>query len=218
MGRVRVGEGTVYVSTYVNPDPNGAIYSRMYNVLLRNLSHAALGSSPLDGECAAFTAAAGTGKPMRLYTLSDKLDEVERMLTACGYQVERMNPKPLLDMYDFETIKCKGEPFTSPDGKAVIIYYTVTSPTARKLEKNDLGLPDPMAQTFLDLEIEGEAELFVNAVSCGTARGNATFSDITIEGGFNHVFIIFRPEKAGSTLSMQWRNIMHEPEGSFRIG
>jgi len=222
MGRVRVGEGTVYISTFENtaaPDHEKDYpkYSRLYNIVLRNLSGKRFGKNPLEGECLAQTLAAGSGKPEYLHVLRGELPDTAYMLTACGYQVERMNPKPLLDMYPFEKVACKNAPYISEDGKETVVYYTITSPIVRKLEKNVSGLPDPMAQTFLDVDVDGEIDLYLNGTLCGTASGKCTFADLSIEGGYNHILILFRPAKKGSTLSMQWRNIMHEAETSFRF-
>jgi hypothetical protein len=133
------------------------------------------------------------------------------MLEASVYQNERMNAKPILAMGGFSVLAGEDGRFNPPPGP-VVLYYTIQSDTARKNRSSNLGIPDPSAQTFLDITGKGRIRAWLNAGALGELGGGGTFPDLELERGFNHVLILWEPETPGEGLGMRWRNIMRQAE------
>ena len=84
----------------------------------------------------------------------------------------------------------------------------------------NIGVPNPELLTFMDITGDGEVEVIVNGEKidnldlCG---GRATASDIALEMGYNHVLLLWRAASGKSELSLAWRNIMRQPETTFKF-
>ncbi|MDD5708600.1 MAG: hypothetical protein PHR35_22005, partial [Kiritimatiellae bacterium] len=99
-------------------------------------------------------------------------------------------------------------------------YMRVHSAVQRKDARSNLGVPNPEAYTFLDMEGEGKAEVMINGVTREpiTLHGTVTVSDIPLELGRNHVLIRWQPESCKSLLRLRWRNLDNKPETKFTFG
>lgn len=216
MGKITLGRGTVYISTFRNPNPEKIRLDRLKNVLAHNISRLETGSSLLDGECARSDRASGKGYAETPRTVPLQRCELPRMLEACTYMVERMNTKPILDMYPFEKQTAPGGRLVLPEGDTAV-YCPLFSRFARKQHSLGTGLPDPMAQTFADAVLEGcTAEFYLNAELLGTLEeGKGTLSDINLERGLNHVLILVHARGKNASLCVKWHNILGSPEYGF---
>lgn len=218
-GVIPYGKGRIYVSTFKKQLDGHPRLRRFYHAMLRNLYHISIGKNPLDGACVLAGAGRSKGYPEQVYCLNLEANDTEltHMLKFCTYQNEHINPKPVLEKYPFKKI-------ASPDGvhpregRGMLIYYTIESRITRRREENDLGLPDPTAETFLDLRGTGNIAVWINgrpACKAEVKQEGVTVSDISIENGFNHILLYWQPQGSSEPLCMQWRNTMHIPETGF---
>jgi hypothetical protein len=124
-----------------------------------------------------------------------------------------MNAKPILTMGGFSVLAGKDGRF-APDisSGAAVLYYTIQSDTARKNLSSNLGIPDPTAQTFLDITGNGTVRAWLNAKPLGELTGGGTFPDLELERGFNHILIQWEPKTPQDGIGMKWRNIMRQAE------
>ncbi|MDR3148256.1 MAG: hypothetical protein LBU00_07775 [Treponema sp.] len=122
-----------------------------------------------------------------------------------------MNAKPILTMGGFSVLAGQEGRFTPPPA-TTLFYYTVQSDTARKNLSSNLGIPDPSAQTFLDISGKGTARVWLNAQPLGEHSGEGNFPDLELERGFNHVLIRWEPETPRESITMRWRNILRQAE------
>ena len=100
------------------------------------------------------------------------------------------------------------------------MYSRLNSPSVRKNFGSDQAIPDPGAQTFLDVYADGATDLYINGRHIGHAvseNGRATYPDIELESGLNHVLLVFRPATGDPTVKTAWRNIVRHPETGFRF-
>lgn len=217
MGRLNVGKGILYVSTFRNPKTNGGRLARLYNVLLSNISLEPVGSSLLNGACTRSDSLKGNGSPERLFAMQYSPKDHDKLLAACAYQVERMNIRTILGMYEMKPLLSDSEGFLVDKGKTVI-YGSLVSQKKRAQQKNNDWLPDPLAQTFLDIGLtNGTADIFINGTHVAHVNDKEnTVADICIERGLNHVLILTDTETIGH-LNLRWHNIMGEAEGGFEF-
>ncbi len=222
-GRIPYAKGFLYISTFKKPEDGYKKLSRLYNTLYRNVFGVWRGDDPLDGACVKEKKGASRGYAEAVYCMNVSADDaaIAGMLDYCAYQNEHINPKPLLEKPGFARVRLEDGTLSASSfekGKDVVIYFTVESRITRKRGNNDLGLPDPTAETFLDLTGEGTVDVWINThhACSGVMHGDTvTASDISIENGFNHILLRWRPTDASSSLRMQWRDIMHMPETGF---
>lgn len=220
-GRIAYGLGHIYISLFRCPEGAPLRLKRLNNLLLRNL-YALPGGSLLKEDFLTASSGYSMGYPGVVFCYANG-EEAEKLNDYCNFQNEHINPRPLLETYPFTRVKIKDGILRRADvnnTKECVIYYTLESATSRKMEKNDLALPDPTAETFLDLSGQGQVDVWVNrrlaAQGC-LDDGSITAADVEIENGFNHILIRWRSENEKAQLKMQWRNIMHEAETGFRF-
>lgn len=219
LGRVRIGKGAVYINQF-HPPESRPRFERYYSRLAANLGE------PLPDESLFAEGPAdrqqSTGRPQRL-RLANISEVTEEILDATRFSPDHFISIRITDYGDWITReetrgRCSAEPF-DPD-RPIAMYYIVESSTPRKNMKLEDGLPNPELMTFLDVTGDGTMDLYVNAHHYGTLDlndGSATASDIAIESGRNHVLLVWTPATPTSEMSMQWRNIMGQPETDFRF-
>ncbi|MBN2852315.1 MAG: hypothetical protein JXQ23_06210 [Clostridia bacterium] len=177
-------------------------------------------ASLLEGECVPDIHKNSDGFPEKMYVYGKEVNDAtwENMLQCTVPSMERMATAPILNMGDWEQFEGESGNFMV-DYQNSYLYYRIYSPVARKNVKTNLGVPNPMMLTFLDISGVGEAHVFVNGVSYGKVKVNdaATISDISLEKDFNHILIRWGTKDTMLSLKMQWRNIMRQPETSFRF-
>ena len=180
----------------------------------------------LCGECTKANENASEGYPKMLYAwdAGEFADTFDALLSCTNYQVERMNPTQALNQYPtYRTLYSEDGVWSAAEcpanNGAVLLYYTIFSPVSRKDEGSNLDVPDPSAQTYLDLVGDGEVSLWINGKPQGsvTLDGKGGFSDLELERMFNHVLLRWTPKSADGSLGMQWRNILRVPERTFRF-
>ena len=224
------GEGILYLSVFENVgNRDGKPAPRLNRVLRRlcvNLGGKPDAPSALEGECTRANDAVSEGYPKMLFAWDGAMedDTFKRLLACTTYQVERMNPTQALASFDgYQTLYSDDGTWNAADcpqsGKGILLYYTIFSPVTRKNLGSNLDVPDPAAQTYLDLTGEGEVQLWINSVDCGKMHldGKGTFSDLELERMFNHIVIRWTPANPDGKLGMQWRNILRVPERTFRF-
>lgn len=218
MGKIPYGKGIIYVSTFRNPDPSKIRLERLKNVLIHNLSQTESGRGMLEGDCVRSDLPSGKGYAEQVYITPFEKSTLNRMLGACDYTVERMNTKPILSMYLFEKVSTDEGKITVHKGEQAV-YFPLFSKFVRKQLSLGTGLPDPLAQTFADVKLEGgTADVYINAeFKEHLMNGPNTISDINLERGLNHVLIIFRAEKEDTSLAIRWHNILGAPETGFHF-
>ena len=118
--------------------------------------------SMLCGECTKANENASEGYPKMLYAwdAGEFADTFDALLSCTNYQVERMNPTQALNQYPtYRTLYSEDGVWSAAEcpanNGAVLLYYTIFSPVSRKDEGSNLDVPDPSAQTYLDLVGDG---------------------------------------------------------------
>jgi hypothetical protein len=188
-------------------------FGRFENNLLRNLGKMTDAGVLLNGEIE--SNGGSKGFPERIFTIQSKKFPPEEALHYTKYLTERMNASPILAAAQFEEKH-------SPNGDFILkgdtlIYFTLFSPSARKNLGSNIGVPDPGAQTFADVEANGEVTLWINSKKKDTFNisGTDTFADLELEGGLNHILIQYKPKNSAGTFRINWRNILRHPECDF---
>ncbi len=228
--RFPYGSGAVYLSTLEQLEgKKGKAAPRLLRPLRRlcaNLGAKNGFPSALEGEHTGAGSGSSEGYPKMIYTWDGNMDQdTFALLLSCNaYQAERMNPtQALAACSGYRTLYSEGGIWPAEQclmsGSSTLLYYTAFSPLLRKDLGSENNVPDPAAQTFLDLTGEGEVELWINAQYCGsmTLEGKGTFSDLELERMYNHILLRWTPKEASGSLGMQWRNIQRVPERSFRF-
>lgn len=222
LGRLKVGTGELYLNMFSPPLAERKRFKRLLNRLYLNLG-GNLNVSLLSGDKVPEPPVNSPGYSQTVYFYNDSCDNSTRkkMIECTEYQIERMNPTPILNIEGFNKVKNDDGVWCADDlnlAKDIYIYYTLYSPSVRKDRGSNLGIPDPNALTNLDLYGEGEVELIINTVKVGELSiedGPATISDIELERGYNHILVKWIPVSKESTLQMKWRDIMRRPEKEF---
>lgn len=188
-------------------------FGRFENHLLRNLGKTVDAGVLLDGEIE--SGGGSKGYPEYIFTIRNGLLPPEEALRCTKYTTERMHASPILAAARFE------EKY-SADGDFVIdgdtlIYFTLFSPAVRKNLGSNIGIPDPGAQTFADVTADGEVTLWINSKEKDTFNisGSATFADLELESGLNHILLQYKPKDGAGPFQIQWRNILRRPECDF---
>ncbi len=228
--RIPCGKGNVVISTMENlGNKDGKPAPRLERAIRRlrvNLGGELPFESMLCGECTKANENASEGYPKMLYAwdAGEFADTFDALLSCTNYQVERMNPTQALNQYPtYRTLYSEDGVWSAAEcpanNGAVLLYYTIFSPVSRKDEGSNLDVPDPSAQTYLDLVGDGEVLLWINGKPQGsvTLDGKGGFSDLELERMFNHVLLRWTPKSADGSLGMQWRNILRVPERTFRF-
>ena len=227
LGRVKAGAGQIIFNQFVVPAdaPERARFARLSNRLAANLGYAADGSL-LDGDRVPESSAKSPGYPEKIHLLNTPVDAGLRqsLLASTQYRLEYISSSPIFGVGEWQhNLLCpKGE--ISAAGLdlqlPVYAYLQVHSAVQRKDASSNLGVPNPEAYTFLDLEGDGTAEVTINGDTRAPLKlgGMVTVSDIPLEQGRNHVLICWSPESGKSVLRLRWRNIDHKPETKFLFG
>jgi hypothetical protein len=221
LGVAEAGRGRVILSAFRPDQPAHPGLPRARNLLLRNLGRRFDGSL-LEGD-AVPESGKSRGFPETCHVLadSDRTADWNKLVENTRYSSERMVSKPILTIGSWKRIECPhGNVQTPEDNRDLILYYVIRSAIARKNIDMDIDVPNPEALTFLDVQGTGTVSLVVNGCPYGTQSltgGNATFSDIELEAGFNHVLLRWSPDRGDTPLTMRWRNIMRQPERAFQF-
>lgn len=227
LGRVRTGAGEVLFNQFA-PAADAPARDRLAR--LRNRLAANLGARPagslLDGDCVPQTRALSAGYPETVHILNvpEEPGLHARLIACTPYTLEHIHNAPIFGVGLWRrALPCPGGVLSAAGLDAanpVYAYLQVISAVQRKDASSNLGVPNPEAYTFLDLEGAGTAQVTVNGHTRDALAlaGAATVSDIPLEQGCNHILIRWQPESAGSTLRLRWRNIDHRPETGFRFG
>ncbi|MFA5204546.1 MAG: glycoside hydrolase family 2 TIM barrel-domain containing protein [Lentisphaeria bacterium] len=225
LGRVRAGRGQVLFNQFAPPKELKPRYPRLDHRLLANLGMRFPGS-PLDGPGVPCGGCTGPGFPERLHVLNPVAtpELVKNLVDATRYSVEHLGVAfPILAVPGWVKTETPDGVVSAAGldlGRDVFLYSPVVSPVSRKELSSNLGVPNPDALTFLDLEGEGEVTVTLNAATRrpqALTGGRATVPDLPLEQGGNHVLIRWRPLGPASTLRLRWRNLNGRPETGFRF-
>ena len=77
---------------------------------------------------------------------------------------------------------------------------------------------EKLARERLMMIADGETDLYINGRHIGHATaedGKATFPDLELESGLNHILLVWYPQSDNSTIKTLWRNIVRHPETGF---
>ncbi|HNX14869.1 MAG TPA: glycoside hydrolase family 2 TIM barrel-domain containing protein [Oscillospiraceae bacterium] len=206
---------TVWISCFDFELNKRGRFGRFENQLKRNLGIRTDAGALLDGGIEPTNGSKGC--PERIYTISADQFPPEVALHFTKYLTERMNASPILAAANFEEKhSSEGDFIVTGD---TLIYFTLFSPTARKNLGSNIGVPDPGAQTFADIEANGEISLWINSQEKGTANvsGSAVFADLELESGLNHILIRYQPKNGAGPFKINWRNILRHPESDFNF-
>jgi hypothetical protein len=220
VGRIRAGSGTVIFNQFNPPFDKRIRFKRLANRLIANLGVVADGESIFDGARSAKASVMSNGYPREVFVYNGPCGDSEKTaLVSCTLAGEKKT---------FKEVAAKSFLMFSNDGvwKAngydlahdLWIYYCISSPSERKSGISNVGVINPEAFTFMDIEGEGTVELIVNGQAfnqVAAVDGKATVADISLEQGENRILAHWKPVCDKSTLHMKWRNIMREPEVGF---
>ncbi|MDR0669796.1 MAG: hypothetical protein LBF95_06910 [Treponema sp.] len=213
VGSLSYGAGRLFLSTLAMPKGEAPRLGRLENLMIQNLSGKPVREYLLSQGITVEDQSRSRGYPESVYCWKGEPGEklLSAMLEASVYQTERMNAKPILAMGGFSILPGTGGCFVPDTGQAVL-YYTIQSDTARKNLSSNLGIPDPTAQTFLDISGNGTVKAWLNGRALGELRGGGVFPDLELERGFNHILILWEPTTPRDGIGMRWRNIMRQAE------
>ena len=158
------------------------------------------------------------GIPKQAYFLSAKKAEngsLKKILALCDYSKENTSPGMPETVLPFKKLDAvNGEFLLSRD--SVYIFYSVYTPVRRLVEELQQDIPDPLANTYLNIMGNGNAELWINGKWFGKAKKGVRFSEIGLEKGWNKILILWTPSAMGvPNLKMQWENINGRAEDTF---
>ena len=217
IGYINYGKGRVFVSTFTEKEeiPRTA---RVKKQLLLNLGAAPTSETLLDGERLP-KQEDKDGIPKQAYFISSKKindGDLEKMLGVCSSGGEKPPSEAPKDIFPFEKRSTVNSEFLlSRD--SVYVYYQVYTPVSRIIVKLNQDIPDPLANTYLNMQGNGGAKLWVNGKWFGDAKG-VRFSEIGLEKGWNQILIRWTPGAMGvPNLKMLWENINGRPEDTFRF-
>lgn len=227
LGRVRAGAGQVLFNQFVVPAdaPPRERLARLANRLAANLGALHAGSL-LDGDLVPASAALSPGYPEKVHLLNVPEDAALRrsLIDGTQYVLEHISSSPVLGVAQWRSgVSCPNGEISAAGldvRHPVYIYTQLLSAVQRKDAASNLGVPNPEAFTFLDLDGKGEVEVAINGhprPALALRETTATVSDIALEQGCNHVLIRWQPASAESVLRLRWRNIAHKPETKFRF-
>lgn len=193
-------------------------FQRVLNYLLKGLGKKST-KSILEG--AIIKRGESKGYAQRVYLCSREVDErtLEEMVESTTYQTERMNPSVILDMAPFERVLCEEGYVNSPDSLQTFIFYTIESSVVRKDIGSNLGVPNPDALTFMELQGQGKVRVWINSkfISELNLEGEATLSDLELERGYNQVLIEWKARSKEDRLKTYWRNISRKAETGLKF-
>lgn len=224
LGRIRVGDGEVYLNQFAPPLDKRVKFYTLLNRLNANVG-ARRADSILDAGPRVEPTACSTGSPHVLWVLQQPCDDDlrARMVQAAEFSGERLPPASMLALGAWRETTCEhGRITVSVCGSArpVWLYSRLRSPIPRKNIALDIGIPNPAALTFLEAIGTGTLELFVNGVSRGMQTLSGVpqlFPDIALEQGWNQILLAWMPADAAATLQLTWRTITAQPETSFEF-
>jgi hypothetical protein len=213
LGSIPYGAGRIFVSTLAAGAEEPRL-ARLENLIVGNLTGKPVRETLLSRELAVQDESRSRGYPESVYWRNGMpaKDAFSAMLEMLVYRNERMNAKPLLAAGGFTALAGKDGRFTPERPGTAVLYYTVQSDTARKNRTSSLGIPDPTAQTFLDISGNGKVTAWLNGRALGELKDGGTFPDLELERGFNHLLLIWEPAEPQDGINMKWRNIMRRPE------
>jgi hypothetical protein len=222
LGRVKVGAGQIIFNQFAVPAdaPERARFARLSNRLTANLGSVPDGSL-LDGDRVPESSAKSPGYPEKIHLLNIPVDAglQQRLISSTQYMVDVFMGVPIFSEANWQRdVPCPNGEISAAGldlQHPVYIYMQIHSAVQRKDASSNLGVPNPEAYTFLDLEGDGTAVVTVNSVSRAQLTLSGTISDIPLEQGRNHVLICWRPKSGKSALRLRWRNIDHKPETKF---
>jgi hypothetical protein len=218
IGKISYGEGSIYVSTFRETEKLPRTL-RVKNQLLLNLGTTPKAENLLDGDSLPKQDDAD-GIPKEAYFLSAKETsekDFEKILKLCKYRSEEKAGDTPETQFPFKKKSSEnGEFLFSRD--STFIFYPVYTPVRRLIANLRQDIPDPLANTYLNMQGNGKAELWVNGEWFGTANKGVRFSEIGLEKGWNYILIRWTPGAMGiPNLKMQWENINGHQEDTFKF-
>jgi hypothetical protein len=227
LGRVKAGAGQIIFNQFAVPAdaPERTRFARLSNRLAANLG-AVADCSLLDGDHVPESSAKSPGYPEKIHLLNIPVDTglQQRLISSTQYMVDVFMGVPIFSEANWQRdVPCPNGEISAAGLNLqlpVYAYLQVHSAVQRKDASSNLGVPNPEAYTFLDLEGDGTAEVTINGDTRAMLKlgGMVTVSDIPLEQGRNHVLICWSPESEKSVLRLRWRNIDHKPETKFLFG
>ncbi len=226
IGRVRCGAGWIVFDQFTPPvyqggAPKGRTVER--TLRLRNRLRANLGHEPTTGAFTGATtigrAARSPGHPVRIQVLDASVDAQlhAALVTDTAFQLSHQSCKSILGRADWRRLENPDGVFDlgpAPAHGVRYVWFFVESATRRRNVLSDLGVPNPEALTFCDVEGLGT----VQAVITGDARKEAvalpgTITDIGFDIGFNPVLLKLTGHHG--PLKLRFRSLMRKPETDF---
>jgi len=223
LGRLAFGSGQLLLSQFVPEDPKSMPrLSRLANRLRANLGLRPEGGL-LDAPLVEVSAAGGPGYPERVAILNGNFDKAFRntLTENTKFFADCFSGQPILTLAKWERFGCKGGEISAKSldvSSDIYLFFALHSPTRRKDLSSNLGVPNPDALSFLDLDGDGSVEFILD----GAARpvlelegGRGTVSDIPLDQGMNNVLLRWIPSSKDATLRLRWRDIKGQPERGF---
>ncbi len=214
-GVIALGKGRVVIDQFEPPRGGDGAPARPRLARPARRLRANLGMAPardlLAGERTAGSPAASRGWPERLRLRHGAVApaELAAMLADCAFQHEHLLTTPLLAHGRWEALTGPDGAFTAAPGERWL-YLVVGSPVTRRNLATNLGVPNPEALTFCDLEGTGAAELWINGQPAGGSVLPGTLSDLWLEQGWNH--LLLRWTGGGERIALRFRTIMRRAE------
>ena len=216
IGYINYGKGRIFISTFSEKEDVPRT-KRVKKQLLLNLGAAPESETLLIGDFIP-KQEAKDGIPKHAYFLSSKRaknSDLKKILTLCEYKQESLSSDTPELVFPFSKIDSINSEFLLTRD-SVYIYYSLYTPVQRLVAELQQDIPDPLANTYLNIIGSGNAELWINGEWFGKVKKGVRFSEIGLEKGWNNILIFWTPDAMGvPSLKMKWVNINGRAEDTF---
>jgi hypothetical protein len=180
--------------------------------------------SLLDGETTVAGDRHSEGYPSYVRLRKNVTDKECRRICAYACPSEHRFPNhALTDAFVWEKADTGNAEVVLPAyARNAVIWYEVCPGSPRLARREDGGLPDPHAQTRLDIETCGRIVVYINGeryveTTC-VSYNRITVADIELDAAWNTVIIVWEPpQEAPLVLRMRWRTREGHAETGFRF-
>ena len=214
------GKGRVFASTLNLPKDKRDRFARLENQLIQNITGLPVSKSAFMGNTVPENKMLSKGYPEVIYTWNGELTQAVKdfMMESCIYQYERIESSPIFSLGNFKKFENENGIFSAENfdlSHDIVLYYTVKSSKPRKTIKSVIEMPDPLAQTFLEVLGQGNVSIWLNSKYCGETELDGIYPDLELEAGINHLLLTWHPIDRKSSISMRWKNVLKQSETSL---
>ena len=231
--RIKSGAGQFILCQIVLPEPKHDKSRLFWSTLLNNLNISLNGTDAnlLLGSAVAAASKKSDGFAKEIAYIINPGESILQEIIALSRPTEyRLPNQVLIAHFPWNRCICENDGSIIPQKldysnggnvKQIVFMFQINPGKPRKLIQVEGGLPNPDLQTYLDLEGDGKAYVWINGKKQGDVQLKtgkpATISGIDLEKDWNSCIIVYEPSNAKIEFKHLWRNIHHAPETEFKF-